>query len=122
MNIHESMEDYLEAILILSQKGPVRSKDIVAYSGFSKPSVSIAMKKLKEKGYILPDEHHDLILTNEGRKIAAKIYERHTVLNKALIKIGVSEQIAKEDACKIEHEISDETFEALKAYMNENNQ
>lgn len=118
MNIHESMEDYLETILILSEKGKVRSKDIVSYTGFSKPSVSIAMKKLKEKGYVVPDEPVYIYLTDEGRKIASKIYERHKVLLAALEKIGVSEEIAKEDACKIEHEISEETFNAIKAFIN----
>ncbi len=117
MNIHESMEDYLETILILSEKGKVRSIDVVTYTGFSKPSVSIAMKKLKEKGYIEADEPKYLILTEEGKEIASKIYERHKVLCEVLIRLGVSPEIAKEDACKIEHELSEETFEAIKAHM-----
>ncbi len=117
MNIHESMEDYLETILILSEKGNVISKDIVLYTGFSKPSVSIAMKKLKEKGYIVDDESRYIVLTEKGREIATRTYDRHKVLCEALTKIGVSEEIAKEDACKIEHEISEETLNALKSYL-----
>ncbi len=120
MNIHESMEDYLETILILGEKGRVRNIDVVAYTGFSKPSVSIAMKKLKEKGYIDPDEPKYLVLTEEGKAIATKIYEKHKVLCEVLTKLGVSPEVAREDACKIEHELSDETFEAIKAHMRNN--
>lgn len=117
MNIRESMEDYLETILILSEKGDVRSKDVVSYTGFSKPSVSIAMKKLKEKGLIVVSDSGLLSLTKDGREIAEKTYERHRVISAALMKIGVPEEIALEDACKIEHEISDETFEIIKAHV-----
>ncbi len=114
------MEDYLETILILGEKGRVRNIDVVAYTGFSKPSVSIAMKKLKEKGYIDPDEPKYLVLTEEGKAIATKIYEKHKVLCEVLTKLGVSPEVAREDACKIEHELSDETFEAIKAHMRNN--
>ena len=115
MKLFESGEDYLERILILNEsKGHVRSIDIATDMGFSKPSVSIAMKKLKENGYILIDSDGFIALTEEGLKVARRIYERHLVLTKLFISLGVSEDIAKKDACKIEHDLSDETFEAIK--------
>ena len=117
MNIHESGEMYLEAILVLSQKnGFVRSIDVSEYLGYSKPSVSRAVSILKNGGYIVVDKDGSLTLTETGRTIAEKIFERHTVLSRLLIKLGVSEETATEDACRMEHAISDESFEAIKRY------
>lgn len=113
----ESMEDYLETILILTQRnGKVRSIDIVSELGYTKASVSVAMKGLREKKYITMDEVGYISLTDEGRELAKKILERHTLLSNWLICLGVSEEVAKEDACRIEHDISDETFELLKKH------
>ncbi|MBR1584724.1 MAG: metal-dependent transcriptional regulator [Clostridia bacterium] len=114
MNIHESAEDYLEMILMLKeQKGYARSIDIAAGLNVTKPSVSFAMKRLRENGYITMDEDNYISLTDMGREIAERIYHRHRVLTKALIKIGVDEAIAREDACKVEHDISEESFAAI---------
>ena len=114
MNIHKSAEDYLEMILMLrEQKGYARSIDIAAGLGVTKPSVSFAMKKLRENGYILMDEGNYITLTEAGMKIAQRIYERHKALTAVLQQIGVDEKTAREDACKIEHDISDETFNAV---------
>lgn len=113
----ESMEDYLETILLLHNKnGKVRSIDIVNELGYTKASVSVAMKGLREKKYITMDEVGYITLTKEGLVISEKILERHTLLSNWLIKLGVSEQTAKEDACRIEHDISDETFDLLKKH------
>ena len=118
MSIHESGEMYLEAILVLSQKnGFVRSIDVSEYLGYSKPSVSRAVGILKNGNYIVVDKDGSLTLTESGKTIAEKIFERHTVLSKLLIKMGVSEETATADACKMEHAISDESFEAIKNYM-----
>ena len=115
MNIYESAEDYLERILILQERNKdVRSIDIAHDMGFSKPSISVAMKKLKEAGLIIIDEGGFISLTKEGHIIADKVYERHCVLKKILISIGVSPEQAEKDACKVEHVISEETFEAIK--------
>ena len=115
MQIKESAEDYLEKILILSNKNSlVRSIDIVNYMKVSKPSVSVAMKKLRENGYILMDNDGYITLTKEGKKIAEKIYERHMFITKWLQDLGVPEEIASSDACKIEHVLSVETFDAIK--------
>lgn len=115
MNIYESAEDYLERILILQEeKGEVRSIDIAHDMGFSKPSISVAMKKLKEAGLIIIDKNGFISLTKEGHVIADKVYERHTVLKKILIDIGVDPKQAEKDACKVEHVISEETFNAIK--------
>ena len=115
MNIHESAENYLEAILILKEeKGAVRSIDVAQYLNFSKPSVSRAMSLFRENGYVTQDDNGYLILTGSGLSIALKIYERHMVLSQFLISIGVNEETAKKDACRMEHVISDETFEKLK--------
>ena len=115
MKLYESSEDYLETILILRNKnGNVRSIDIVSDRGFSKPSVSVAMKKLRENGYISVDEKGYISLTKLGEEVASKTYERHLVLTDLLVSLGVSEEIAKKDACRIEHDLSDETFEAIK--------
>ena len=118
MSIHESGEMYLEAILVLSQKnGFVRSIDVSEYLGYSKPSVSRAVGILKKGNYIVVDKDGSLTLTESGKEIAEKIFERHTVLSKLLTKMGVSEETAAADACKLEHAISDESFEAIKRYM-----
>lgn len=114
MNIHKSAEDYLEMILMLrEQKGYARSIDIAAALGVTKPSVSFAMKKLRENGYILMDEGSYITLTEAGQEIAQRIYDRHKALTAFLIQIGVEEKTAREDACKIEHDISDMTFHAI---------
>ena len=118
MSIHESGEMYLEAILVLSQKnGFVRSIDVSEYLGYSKPSVSRAVGILKKGNYIEVDKDGSLTLTVSGKEIAEKIFERHTVLSKLLTKMGVSEETAAADACKMEHAISDESFEAIKRHM-----
>ena len=118
MKLYESAEDYLERILILSQGNKeVRSIDIARDMGFSKPSVSIAMHKLFDNGYILISNSGLITLTEKGYEIANKVYERHTVISNALINIGVSKEQALIDACKIEHDISEETFNKLKEVM-----
>lgn len=115
--IQESGEMYLETILILSKKkNVVRSIDIVEYMGFSKPSVSRAMARLREDKYIVMDADGFIALTEKGRALAGKIYERHTALTRFLVGIGVDEETAAADACKMEHDISDETFEAMKRH------
>ena len=117
MRIHESGEMYLEAIYVLHEKtGFVRSVDVSEYLGYSKPSVSRAMGILREGGFIRVDHDGSIILTPAGLEVARKIYERHTLLTRLLMHIGVSEEIAVADACKLEHAISDESFEALKKY------
>ncbi|HAN21681.1 MAG: DtxR family transcriptional regulator [Clostridiales bacterium GWF2_36_10] len=117
MHLQESGENYLETILILRQKKPhVRSIDIVNETGFSKPSISRAVGILKSNDYIDVDELGCITLTEHGEKVAESIYERHTMLTKFLISFGISEQAAAEDACRIEHVISEETFEKIKDY------
>lgn len=117
MSVHESGEMYLEAILVLSKKtGFVRSIDVSEYLGYSKPSVSRAMGILRNGGYIVVDKDGSITLTDSGREIAEKIYERHTLLTELLIRMGVSEETAAADACKMEHTISDESFQAIKRY------
>lgn len=118
MHLQESGEMYLETILILSRKnGGVRSIDISEYMSYSKPSVSRAVGLLKSDGYIAIDGGGYITLTESGKKIAEKIYERHNVLAEALKMLGVSEPAATADACKIEHDISDESFEAIKRHL-----
>ena len=118
MEIHESAEDYLEKILMLKNKnGTVRSIDIVNDLGYSKPSISIAMKKLRENGYIKMDDENLITLTDSGMAIATRIYDRHKTLTDLLLHIGVTHENAKKDACKIEHDISDETFDHIKAFL-----
>ena len=118
MALHESGEMYLETILVLSQKnGVVRSVDISEYMGFSKPSVSRAVGLLKQDNYILVDKDGFITLTAAGREVAEKIFERHTILTKVLMSLGVDAQTAAEDACKIEHDISDTTFQAIKDHL-----
>ena len=117
MGVHESGEMYLEAILVLTERnGYVRSIDISEYLGYSKPSISRAMGILRKGEYIVVDKDGGITLTPSGREIAEKIYARHTLLTKLLIHIGVSEETAAADACKLEHAISDESFVALKKY------
>lgn len=118
MKIHESAENYLETILILShQKPQVRSIDIANELGFSKPSVSVAMKNLRENGYITVDGDGFIRLTQAGLDIAEMIYERHTLISTWLIRLGVNPKTAAEDACRIEHVISAESFEAIKKHV-----
>lgn len=118
MHLQESGEMYLETIYVLSQtSNSVRSIDVAEHMGYSKPSVSRAMGLLKQGGYVVVDKDGFLVLTEEGRNMAEKIFARHTVVSKLLITMGVSEKTAAEDACKIEHVISDETFNAIKNYL-----
>jgi len=116
---NESQENYLETILCLSKKLPVvRSVDIANELNYKKSSISIAMKNLREKNYITVTDAGFIYLTEEGLKIASMIYERHTIISSVLISLGVPEKIALEDACRIEHDISPESFEAIKAHRN----
>ena len=118
MHLQESGEMYLETIYVLSlEQNAVRSIDIAEHMGYSKPSVSRAVGLLKQGGYVISDEEGFLVLTDNGKAAAEKIFERHTVLSQFLMKLGVSENTAAEDACKIEHVISDETFEAIKTQL-----
>ena len=118
MKIQESAENYLETILVLhKRKGIVRSIDIANEMGFSKPSVSVAMKNLRLGGYIRVDDDGNITLLDKGREIAEKIYERHTLVSSWLTAMGVDPDIAAEDACRIEHVISNETFDALKRHV-----
>lgn len=118
MKIRESAEDYLETILILKNRnGDVRSIDIATELGFSKPSVSIAMKNLRENGYISVDSKGYISLEPLGKEIAERIYERHTFLSAWFIELGVDPKVAVEDACRMEHIISAETFSAIKAHV-----
>lgn len=115
MLLQESGEMYLETIYILSKKkSAVRSIDVCEHLGYSKPSVSRAVGLLRQSGYLVVEESGHLVLTDEGRHIAEKTYERHRILTKLFVSLGVSEETASKDACKIEHVISDETFEAVK--------
>ena len=117
MNIHESAEDYLEAILVLKERlGLVRSIDVVRYLDYSKPSVSVAMKRLRENGYIEMDGEGYITLLPPGEEIARRIYTRHKLLTQFLVQLGVSEEVAAADACKIEHDLSDESFEKITAH------
>ena len=121
MKIHESAENYLETILMLSRKQSyVRSIDIANELGFSKPSVSVAMKNLRTSGHILVNEAGHISLTESGQMIAESVLERHKVLSEMLIRLGVDVEIASEDACRIEHVISKESFEAIKAHIEAN--
>ena len=118
MSIHESGEMYLETIHVLLQKnGTVRSVDISEHMGYSKPSVSRAVGLLKNGGYILVDKEGYITLTDSGLQVARKIFDRHNVLTRMLTSLGVSAQTAAEDACKMEHAISDESFNAIKAHV-----
>ncbi len=118
MEIHESAEDYLETILILKERtGQVRSIDIATKMNYTKPSISVAMKKLRENGYIEMDKDGFITLTPSGLAIASNIYERHKLLTDFFVALGVNEKTAAEDACKIEHDLSEETFEKIKAHV-----
>lgn len=118
MQTNESMENYLEAILMLGKKLPVvRSVDIAEHMHFKKPSVSIAMKNLREKHYIEVSDSGYITLTPSGKKIAEIIYERHDILSSWLISLGVPSEIALEDACKMEHVVSPESFKAIKKFI-----
>ena len=120
MELHESAEDYLEAILMLSEKnGHVRAIDVAKELEFSKPSVSIAMKKLTESGHVTTDENGFLVLTAKGKSIAKKTYGRHKLLVSVLEALGVKPETAEKEACKIEHDISDKTVSLLEKYYNE---
>ena len=117
MKIQESAENYLEAILVLMQRnGQVRSIDVAHYTGYSKPSISRAIGLLRDNGYVSIDQNGLLCLTESGLQIAENIYERHTVLTDLLIRLGVEPETAAEDACRIEHVISQQTFDTLKAH------
>ena len=119
MHLQESGEMYLETVYILSKKSEsIRSIDICEYMGYSKPSVSRAVGLLKNGGYVTVDEKGYITLTNEGKAVAEKVFERHTMLTDFLVKLGVDKDIASEDACKIEHHISEESFEAIKRHVN----
>ncbi|WP_238899634.1 metal-dependent transcriptional regulator [Clostridium sp. YIM B02500] len=121
MAINESVENYLETILILSQKShAVRSIDVATELNFKKSSVSVAMKNLREKEYISITDDGNIVLTGAGKEIANMVYEKHTFLSNWLKSIGVDEKVAVEDACRIEHVISNESFEAMKKYVNKN--
>ncbi len=120
MHLQESGEMYLETILLLEKKlGAVRAIDICEYMGYSKPSISRAVGLLKAGGYVTADREGHLSLTESGRSVAQKIYERHTILTRFLTSIGVDEETASEDACKLEHAISDTSFEAIKRFASE---
>ena len=122
MHLQESGEMYLETIYILTKKNhDVRSLDVAEYMNFSKPSVSRAVGLLKQGGYITVDPDGYLHLTDLGKEIAAKIYERHTLLTEILMRLGVDQETAADDACKIEHDISDKSFEAIKRHVNQRN-
>ena len=117
MHVNESAEDYLETILILSKRLPVvRSVDIANEMGFKKPSVSIAMKNLRENGYITVSQDALISLTAKGQEIAERVYERHQVLTDCLLRLGVNPANAKADACRLEHDLSDDSFAKIKAY------
>ena len=118
MRIHKSAEDYLEMILrLIEEKGYARSVDIATGLSVSKPSVSVAMKQLREGGYIVMDKDNYITLTDSGMEIAQRIYERHELLTRILMMIGVDEKTAEDDACKVEHDISVKTFDAIRAVM-----
>ena len=117
MHLQESGEMYLESIFVLSKEGKtVRAIDICEYMGYSKPSVSRALGLLKDGGYVVSDKNGFLTLTDMGREVAEKMYARHTLITEFLVRLGVSQDVATEDACKIEHVLSDESFEAIKRH------
>lgn len=115
--IQESIENYLETIYMLKlKKSSVRAVDVAEEMGYSKPTISIVMKKLREQGLVCVEDDGDIILSGEAVKIASHIYERHVFLTKIFVALGVDKKTAAEDACKLEHDISDETFECIKAH------
>lgn len=116
MAITEAVENYLETILILSKEQPdVHAIDICSYLGYSRPTVSIVLKKMRENGLVLVDDDNHITLTEKGKEVAEHIYDRHNVLSELFIMLGVSRDNATEDACKIEHDLSDETYSVLKS-------
>ena len=117
MSLQESGEMYLESILVLSKEGPVRSIDIVEYMNYSKPSVSRAVGILKDGGYITVDKNGYIELTASGKDVALRIYQRHQLVTEFLVMLGVDEATASEDACKIEHHLSDASFDAIKTHL-----
>lgn len=120
MVIHQSAEDYLESILVLQEQcGQVRSIDIVNRLGYSKPSVSIAMKKLRESGYISMSPDGLITLNDSGLEVARKVYSRHQIITELFCMMGVSEETAAEDACRVEHDLSQETFERIRTFVRE---
>ena len=122
MHLKESGENYLEALLILKKElGNVRSIDVAHHLNVSKPSVSVAMKALREEGFIIVDEMGGISLTEQGMQVADKMYERHHVIAKALMTLGVSKETAFEDSCKIEHDLSQESFEKIKSFLEKHN-
>jgi Mn-dependent DtxR family transcriptional regulator len=117
MAVTEAVENYLETILILSKKQPdIHAIDICSYLGYSRPTVSIVLKKMKDDGLVHVDADNHITLTSAGKKVAENIYERHTILSDFFVYLGVQRDVATEDACKMEHDISDETFELLKKH------
>lgn len=122
MKLKESGENYLEAVLILKKElGNVRSIDVAHHLNVSKPSVSVAMKNLREEGFLVVDELGNITLTEQGMQIADNMYERHHVLAKALMTLGVSKETAYEDSCKIEHDLSQESFLKIKEFLEKHN-
>lgn len=120
MNVTEAVENYLEAILVLSQNlDEIRATDICSYMRYSRPTVSIAVKGMKQNGLIHVDGHNRISLTEEGRNIAESIYDRHNTIAQVLMLLGVERNIALEDACKMEHDISDESFSGFKRFLRE---
>ena len=118
MKIQKSAEDYLEMVMMLEEKrGSVRSIDVATEMGVTKPSVSVAVKRLRENGYLTVDADGQLRLTESGSEIAGRMYDRHRMLTDFFVSIGVSPETAREDACKVEHDLSDETFKALCGHM-----
>ena len=118
MVIHEAAENYLETIYMLRKRnGSCRSIDVASEMGYSKPTISIMMKNLRENGYIRIDDGGELILTDSGMEVALRMYERHEIIAKGLMMLGVNEETAYRDSCKIEHDISDETFGAIKKHI-----
>ena len=117
MAVSEAIENYLETIYILSMRqNEVHAIDICSYLSYSRPTVSIVLRQMRENGLVTVNDDNHIFLTDEGRAIAARIYERHTVLTSLLVSLGVSRETAQRDACKIEHDLSDETFEAIKRH------
>lgn len=118
MKIRKSAEDYLETMLIMQERhGYIRSIDIAAELGVTKPSVSYATKRLRENGYIIMDKEGLITLTDKGLEIAESMYERHRMLAQFFVRLGIDEKVAREDACKIEHDLSEETFQAIKHHV-----
>ncbi len=118
MAVTEAVENYLETILILSKLQPdVHAIDICSYLGYSRPTVSVILKKMKDQDLVKVDSDNHITLTEKGREVAEHVYERHNVISELLMKLGVSKETALEDACKLEHDLSDESFNALKEYF-----